>query len=328
MVDFARLGLIGRSRPFLEVLNLIEKFAACDHTVLIGGETGAGKELAARALHFLSKRRGFPFVAVNCGALPETLVESELFGHARGAFTDARESKPGIIAQAEGGALFLDEIEAMTMHAQVALLRFLQDKEYRPVGCGSVTSADVRVIAATNADLPGMVRDGRFRADLMFRLQVLQVWLPALRDRAGDVMILAGHTLARLNRESRASPKVLHPASEATLCAHRWPGNVRELENVMLREYLLATDSSILIASAQADVERAESPALPSLTGSAFKTAKARAVAAFEQAYITEMLSKSGGNLSLAARLSGKDRSDLCKLLRKHGILRRQFETH
>ncbi|MGO9991370.1 MAG: sigma-54 interaction domain-containing protein [Steroidobacteraceae bacterium] len=325
MTDFAQLELIGRSRLFRHVLTLIEKFAACEYAVLVQGETGTGKELAARAIHYLGARRAYPFIPANCGALPDALVESELFGHVRGAFTDAREARPGIIAQARGGTLFLDEIEAMAPRAQVALLRFLQDGEYRPVGGTAAIKADVRVIGATNVDLNALVRRGAFRSDLLFRLNVLNLSLPALRDRAGDVMVLAEHFLDRFNRESKQPAKSLHAESASALNAHGWPGNIRELENLMLRRYLLESGSIIHIRSVDEAHDRHDVPRPPDPPASGFKTAKARAVAAFEQSYITALLSRSGGNLSLASRLSGKDRSDLCKLLRKHGIDRQQF---
>jgi DNA-binding NtrC family response regulator len=325
-VDFAQLNLIGQSPSFHHALTLIERFAACNHGVLIQGETGTGKELAARAIHYLGARRRFPFVPVNCGAIPEALIESELFGNVRGAFTDAREARTGIVAQASGGTLFLDEIEALALRAQVALLRFLQDKEYRPVGGASVLTSNIRVIAATNANLETMVRSGDFRADLLFRLNILKINLPTLRERPGDEWVLAKHFLHRLNLESKGSEKDLHPDSAATLAAHHWPGNVRELENLMVRHYLLEPGSMIRIRSVVEESSDSVPRAVPNPADEGFKRAKARAVAAFEKTYITGLLYRSGGNLSLASRLSGKDRSDLCKLLRKHGIQRQQYE--
>ena len=325
MADFAHLELIGRSRSFLQALGLIEKIAACDHAVLIEGETGTGKEIAARAIHYLGARRRFPFIPVNCGAIPDSLVESALFGHVRGAFTDAREAQAGIIAQARGGTLFLDEIEAMSMRAQVALLRFLQDKQYCPIGGTATIVSDVRVIGATNSDLSQMCRAGTFRSDLLFRLNVLRVRLPPLRERLGDTLLLADHFMQRLNRECKGHPKLLHPSSARALAAYRWPGNVRELENLILRRYLLESGSTIHIHSVEDELVDEASRTATDIAERGFRTAKARAVAAFEHSYITALLSKAGGNLSLASRLSGKDRSDLSKLLRKHGIQRGQF---
>ena len=314
--DFARLHLIGRSPPFLAALLLIEKYAACDATVLIEGETGTGKELAARAIHYLSHRRNLPFIPLNCGAIPESLVESELFGHTRGAFTDAKEARTGLVAQARGGTLFLDEVETISPRAQVALLRFLQDKEYRPIGGAPVRDANVRILAASNADLKDLVAQGTFRIDLLYRLDVLSVHLPPLRDRAGDAALLAEVFVERLNRESNGPRKILHPDAARVLNARPWPGNVRELENLMQREYLLAAGGVIEIP----DPASGTPPGDPRATTEHFSVAKARAVAQFERAYMTALLARTRGNLSLAARLSGKDRSDIGRLVRKHGL--------
>jgi DNA-binding NtrC family response regulator len=325
--DFARLNLIGAARLFLNALVLIRKFANSGATVLIQGETGTGKELAARAVHYLSARRDLPFVPINCGGLPESLVESEFFGHARGAFTDAREAKQGLIAQARGGTLFLDEVEALPLRAQVALLRFLQDKEYRPIGGPIIERVDVRVIGATNADLAVLVKRGQFRSDLLFRLDVLPLHLPALREREGDVMLLATSFLNRLNRDSNEPPRTLDPASISVLNAYSWPGNVRELENLIQREFILASgdSGSEPIRISMIGDKLAVSHAIPREASEAFNVAKAHAVAQFEKSYIVSLLSRTAGNLSLAARISGKDRSDIGKLLRKYGLERRQF---
>lgn len=326
MEDFARFNLIGESPAFRQMLVLLEKYACCEATVLIQGETGTGKELAARAVHYLSPRRDRPFVPVNCGALPDSLVESELFGHVRGAFTDARETRQGLITEAKGGTLFLDEIEVMSPKAQVALLRFLQDKEYRPVGGTLVRDADVRVIGSSNADLKSMVQRGEFRSDLLFRLNVLLLRLPPLRERRGDVMVLANSFLDRLNRHSIQPPKVLHPDSVRVLNDYPWPGNVRELESLLQREFVMASTPVIQIAAADADGAQLDPPQdESSLADEAFKAAKARAIAQFERAYIMALLAKTAGNVSLASRLSGKDRSDIGKLLRKYGLDRRRF---
>jgi len=327
--DFARLNLIGAARLFLDALALIRKFASSGATVLIQGETGTGKELAARAVHYLGARRDCPFVPINCGGLPENLIESEFFGHARGAFTDAREPKQGLIAQARGGTLFLDEVEALPPRAQVALLRFLQDKEYRPIGGRIIENADVRVIGATNADLGLLVKRGQFRSDLLFRLDVLPLHLPALREREGDVTVLAESFLNRLNRQSNEPPRALHPTTISILNAYSWPGNVRELENLIQREFVLASGNSgneLMCISIVHDKLAATHSSLDCTAGDeAFNVAKARAVAQFEKAYLVALLSKTAGNLSWAARISGKDRSDIGRLLRKYGLERRQF---
>src|SRR5438094_4159830 len=193
MRGITECNLIGRSPAFTAATELIAKFASCDATVLIEGETGTGKELAARAIHYLSNRNGNPFIAVNCGALPDTLVENELFGHVRGAFTDAREHQHGLVSRAETGTLFLDEVESLSAKAQVALLRFLQDGVYRPLGAGAVVAGNARIVAATNVDIAALVKGGGFRQDLMYRLTILTLRMPALRERAGDARVLAEH---------------------------------------------------------------------------------------------------------------------------------------
>ncbi len=329
--ELSHLNLIGESREFRRAMDLIRHFAVSTATVLIQGETGTGKELVARAIHYLSGRQDGPFIPVNCGALPETLVESELFGHARGAFTDAREAKSGQVRQASNGTLFLDEIEAMPLRAQIVLLRFLQDKKFRPVGGATVETADVRVVGATNADLGAMVKEGTFRSDLLFRLNVLPVTLPPLREREGDVVMLARWFLDRLNREAAASsPMTLGSDAAALLAAYGWPGNVRELENFMQRQFLLSAGKPRLEIRPQ-DLGLGAPPSEPAAPepgeglAQLFRIAKARAVARFERAYIEELLAKTAGNLSEASRLSGKDRSDIGKLLRKHKISRHRF---
>jgi len=324
--DFSRLNLIGASRAFLNALELMRRYAACDATVLIQGETGTGKELAARAIHYLGPRCDAPFVPVNCGALPDSLLESEFFGHVRGAFTDARETRHGLITQARGGTLFLDEIEAMTPRAQVTLLRFLQDKDYRPVGGATVKNTDVRVVGSTNADLRAMSRQGLFRADLLFRLDVLPLHLPSLRQREGDVMVLAQSFLDRLNSQAGGEPTRLHESCAAAMNAHSWPGNVRELENLVQREYVLSSATRTIRVSGLGEEAP---PALAAATAQdeEFKSAKARAVAHFEKQYLTDLMSRTAGNISLASRISGKDRSDIARLLRKHGIERLRFTS-
>ncbi len=323
--DFAALNLVGDAPAFRRALSLIQRVAACDATVLLQGQTGTGKELAARAIHYLSSRRAAPFVPVNCGAIPETLVESELFGHARGAFTDAKESREGVIGQAHGGTLLLDEVDALSPRSQVALLRFLQDQEYRPVGGRAVHRADVRVIAATNADLPALVARGLYREDLLFRLDLLTVCLPPLRERPGDARILAELFVARFSRQY-GTMKALHRDALPYLASHSWPGNVRELENAVHREFLLGDGPFVRVAPASPVPDEPTAVTThPSLTSLDFRQAKARMIANFERAYLVELLDRAGGNLSLAARLSGKERSRLGKLVRKHGLTRGHF---
>lgn len=320
MDEFARLNLIGTSPLFLAELALIKKYATCDATVLIEGETGTGKELAARAIHYLSRRRDLPFIGLNCGALPDNLVETELFGHLRGAFTDAKEARTGLVAQAKGGTLFLDEVEAISPRAQIALLRFLQDKEYRPIGGAPVKDANVRILASSNADLRDMVQRSCFRMDLLYRLDVLSLHMPPLRDRPGDAMLLADFFVERLNRQAGEPPKVLHPDAVRVIDSQSWPGNVRELENLIQREFLLSKGPVIELLSINRGNRMAERSGTET-----FNVAKARAVAQFERAYVAALLARTNGNLSLAARVAGKDRSDIGRLVRKHGFDRSQF---
>ena len=323
MTEFAPfdvIGFIGRSPAFVAGLQLISRYAACDAAVLIQGETGTGKELAARAIHYLSTRRDFPFIALNCGALPDNLVETELFGHLRGAFTDAKETRAGLVAQASGGTLFLDEVEAMSPRAQVALLRFLQDKEYRPIGGATVRQANVRVLAASNADLAGLVAAGEFRRDLLYRLDVLSLHLAPLRERDGDAVLLAEAFVDRLNQQSGTAPKLLHPDAGRALSEHHWPGNVRELENLVQREYVLAPGDVIQMTQL-----RGRRPDVAVDGPEPFRVAKARAVAQFERSYLSALLASTSGNLSHAARVARKDRSDIGRLLRKHGLDRLRF---
>jgi DNA-binding NtrC family response regulator len=328
-VDFGSLNLVGESPAFRRALALIHRVSQCDATVLVVGETGTGKELASRAIHYLSRRRSGPFVALNCGAIPETLVESELFGHARGAFTDAKETREGVIAQARGGTILLDEVDALSPRSQVALLRFLQDQEYRPVGGRAVHHANVRVVAATNADLTGMVRRGEYRQDLLFRLDLLTIDLPPLRDRDGDARKLAELFVSRFNQQY-GTAKTLHPDTMAFLARHAWPGNVRELENAIHREFLLGDGPTVRVTHARgADEGGVPRPSLESLTTLDFRAAKARTIAEFERAYLVELLARTKGNLSQAAKVAGKERSRLGKLVKKYGLTRRHFtETH
>lgn len=325
---FARFNLIGESPTFTAVLQLVRRIAPCNATVLIQGETGTGKELVAGALHYLSERRNGPFISINCGAIPEALFEAELFGHARGAFTDAREARAGLIDQAQNGTLFLDELEALSPRGQVSLLRFLQDREYRPVGDTRLRTADVRIIGSTNADLAARAASGAYRQDLLFRLSVLLINLPPLRDRGEDAVTLAYAFLARFSRQYGRPRKTLSDESLAFLRSHSWPGNVRELENLVHREFLL-TDGPLVHLGREAEPSRNPdlSGKLSALTATSFRAAKARIVAEFERAYVAELLIRANGNVSLAARLAGKERSRLSKLMRKYGLSRSAFHA-
>jgi two-component system response regulator GlrR len=325
----ARLNLIGQSPVFLAAVRLIHRIARSDATALIQGETGTGKELAARAIHYLGDRRDHPFVAVNCGAIPDHLIENELFGHSRGAYTDARDATGGVIASAGNGTLFLDEVENLSPKAQVTLLRFLQDGSFRPLGGGQAISVNVRVVAATNIELSDLVRSGSFRADLMYRLRLLTVTMPPLRQRPSDIAVLARHFLQQFAARYDRTDCLLDPPAIAALERYAWPGNVRELENVIHREFLLSDDDTLWIRDFTFEpAERTAAGAIIDTCGDnaelGFGAAKARAIEAFERGYLLRALSRSGGNVSAAARNSGKERRAFGKLLKKHGIEHRQ----
>ncbi|HVQ13359.1 MAG TPA: sigma-54 dependent transcriptional regulator, partial [Vicinamibacterales bacterium] len=239
-------NIIGRSDAMLDTFKMIETIAKTVSTVLITGESGTGKDLVARALHFNSLRREHPFVALNCGGLPETLLESELFGHMRGAFTGADTNKKGLVEVAEHGTIFLDEIGEMNQTMQVKLLRVLQDRRFRRLGGTEEVQADIRVIAATNQDLQKMVAEGRFREDLYYRINVIQVHLPPLRDRREDVPLLADHFLAKYTKAAGKSVNGISHEAHELLSAYSWPGNVRELENVIERAVALEQTPLVL----------------------------------------------------------------------------------
>lgn len=306
----AKSQLVGQSRAFRQALSALTKIVQCGANVLISGETGTGKDIVARAIHYLGARSGEPFIPVNCGALPETLFENELFGHARGAYTTAVNAQVGLVAQAHRGTLFLDEIDTLAPRSQAALLRFLQDGGYRPLGASSVRASDVRVIAATNTDIAALVGAGGFREDLYYRLNVLQLRLPPLRERTEDIPLLAEHILARMAAEHRCGRKRFSASARAWMLANPWHGNVRELENWVQRQYLLCEGDCI-----DAD----EAPAAPEPAAS-FRIAKRRAIDDFERGFLSNLIADTGGNVSAASRLCATERRALGRLLRKHGI--------
>jgi DNA-binding NtrC family response regulator len=316
-------GFVGESRPFLRIVHKIWGFAHTDAAVLITGETGTGKELVAQAIHYHSPRQGKPFIPVNCGALPEHLVENELFGHAKGAYTDASTPETGLVAEAEGGTLFLDEVDTLSMAAQVKLLRFLQHHEYRPLGSSQSKVADVRIIAATNADLTQQVQRKQFREDLYYRLNVLSLHLPPLRERLEDIPLLAAHFLRRYGKHHGRGALRFAADTLQKLAAYAWPGNVRELETVVQRAVLLAS-SSVLQPD---DIELpGASQSAVSVAGS-LRTAKARIIEQFERTYLMHLLSTHQGNITQAAKQAGKDRRTLQRLLHKYDLHRGAFQV-
>ncbi len=312
---YALRQLIGESPAFLAAVRKIPMVAKWDVGVLICGETGTGKDLAGRAIHALSPRASQPFVPVNCGALPVELVENELFGHERSAYTSAATSSTGLVQAAEGGTLFLDEVDSLPPAAQVKLLRFLQEKEYRPLGSSRVRQADVRILAATNVDPEKAVEEGRLRSDLYYRLNVVRLDLPPLRDRREDVPLLARHFLARLNARFGLSISGFTAEAVQALSLHEWPGNVRELAHGVERAVVLCggcqrLGREHLHLSQGASREPAER----------FREAKARTIAEFERNYVRTLLTTHGGNITHAARAAGKDRKSFWELIRTHRI--------
>lgn len=316
--------MIGDSEAFRAMDRLIDKISAYDAPVLIEGETGTGKELAARAIHYRGARRDRPFVPINCGALPDPLIENELFGHRRGAFTDARADHPGLVALGHGGTLFFDEVDALTLKAQVTLLRFLQDQRYRPLGGQREERVDVRVIAASNRPLDALVEAGTFRIDLLYRLKLMHLALPPLRERKGDVAFLSRHFLdvgaTRYARDRR-------PLAGETLEwfeRYLWPGNIRELEHLVYYGLLLCEEPVVTIApppSLPTHPDPSGSPRASHLERS-YRQAKAQAIADFEHAYLARLIERANGNVSVAARLARTERRHLGRLLKKHRLAR------
>ncbi len=327
-------NIIGRSEAMLAVFRLIETIAPTSSTVLVTGESGTGKELAARAIHLHSLRRDRPFVALNCGALTETLLESELFGHVRGAFTGAATNKKGLVEVAEKGTIFLDEISEMSPLMQVKLLRVLQERRFRRVGGTEEIEADIRIIAATNRDLPQYVAEGRFREDLFYRVNVIPLLLPPLRERVEDIPLLAQHFVERF--AARMEKRVAGLSREAMACLQRygWPGNIRELENAMERAVALEQTPTILVDSLPDHVRHAPRP--PSGMGAASVDSGPSASAAVdfpetgfdlerhvqqvESAYLAEALRRAGGVKTRAADLLGMSFRSFRYYLKKYSL--------
>ncbi len=310
-------GIVGQSRALLRAVEKLPAIARSDAGVLICGESGTGKELVARAIHYLSERAPFAFMAVNCGSLPDGLLESEFFGHERGAFTGAHARRDGLIAQANRGTLFLDEVDSLTMKAQVNLLRVLQDKKFRCLGSTAERESNVRFIAASNRAMRPLVQSGGFREDLYYRLCVFTVFLPPLRERKNDILPLAEHFL-RKHAPTKGIAMKLSPVVQSALESYEWPGNIRELENTIIRGIYLNHNGTIeledigltLPDSAKDKVRVPQS----------FKAAKQEAVEAFEREYLGRLMLEHRGNVSHAARAAGKDRRDLGRLLKKYQL--------
>jgi two-component system, NtrC family, response regulator GlrR len=306
--------LVGESETFLTEIEKLPLVAKCDASVLITGDTGTGKELCARAIHYLSPRASQSFLAVNCGAIPPELIENELFGHVAGAFTDAKTARRGLIDEANGGTLFLDEVDCLPLMAQVKFLRFLQEKEYRPLGATKTHKADLRVIAATNINCEAAVREGKLRQDLYYRLNVIQLTLPSLRERREDIPLLAHHFLNKYALEFNKQVSGFSPDAIRKLILYEWPGNVRELEHVIMRAVVLSTKPIICAAGiAICDSENVPFP-------ESFQEAKNRMVDQFEKTYIKGLLLSNHCNISRSAKAAQKNRRAFWELIRKHHI--------
>jgi two-component system response regulator GlrR len=309
-----RMGLkllIGNTESFLAEVKKVPLIARCDSRVLITGETGTGKEMCARAIHYLSPRSGKPFVPVNCGAIPIELVENELFGHERGAFTGANTASAGLFQEAEGGTLFLDEIDCLPLMAQAKLLRFLQEKEYRRLGSAKPRHADVRTIVASNVVLEEAVKQGHVRQDLYYRLNVISIALPPLRKRREDIPALANHFLDKYSDGAHA--RSFSAEAIQKLISYDWPGNVRELEHAIERAAVFCETSRVT----EKDI------VLPVQTrplGESFRQAKAKIIEQFEKDYIQRLLLSNDGNISRAAAAAHKNRRAFWELIRKHRV--------
>lgn len=322
--------LLGSSAPIAEARELIARAASTDATVLILGESGTGKELAARTVHDLSPRHKNPFVAINCGALPGDLLESELFGHVRGAFTGAIREKEGLFAAADGGTLFLDEIGDAPADVQIKLLRVLQERRFLPVGATEPCSSNVRVVAATNQDLAERIQEGSFREDLYYRLHVVPIRMPPLRDRVEDIPILAQVFLARAEQNHRLSSPEFSKDAIKFLLRHHWPGNVRELANVVEAAAVLSRDGAISVEHVRAVLPRSIRSARSDEKNSFWEESASdwraklpslrEAKLTFERAYLVAVMKHCQGNVSAAARIAERNRSDLHELLKRHGL--------
>ena len=306
-------NIIATSQRMQEILQQVAQIAPTDSTICLYGESGTGKELIAKAIHMNSARAQGPFVAINCGAIPEGLLENELFGHVKGAFTGADQPKQGLLQHAEGGTLFMDEIADLPMSLQVKLLRLLQENEFYQVGGVKPIKANARYVVATNQDLWNATNEGRFREDLYYRIHVIPVYLPPLRERPEDIPLLAYHFLQIFNAQMKRDVQGFSPEAMQCLMLHRWPGNVRELANAVERAVALASGQHItadnLLLSNDAN------PRVPSKLQSLNEAREE-----FDRAYLTQVLSSARGNVSRAAALAGRYRAEFYKLLRKHDL--------
>src|SRR5262245_59235687 len=314
-------NVVGKSPAMAAVFDLVQRAARSEANILIQGESGTGKELIARGIHAQSPRAAEVFVPVDCAALPDTLLESELFGHERGAFTGADRTKPGMIEVADRGTLFLDEIGELPQALQAKLLRALQERQFRRVGGTRFLNVDVRLVSATNRDIAELVRKGEFRDDLFYRVNVITIALPPLRERTGDLALLAYHFLRRYGRNRERQLEGIEPDAIARLEAHAWPGNVRELQNVLERACALTDGTMIGVRDLPEHIRGGRGRPTPAVPGQDLPLAQAREawLHAFAQSYLTALLRRHGGNITQAAKTAGVDRKTLHRMLAKHG---------
>jgi Nif-specific regulatory protein len=314
--------IIGNSKTMKEVFGLVSQVADSNTTVLIHGETGTGKELVARAIHKNSPRAMGPFIEVNCAAMPDTLIESELFGHEKGAFTGANQKRRGRFEEATGGTIFLDEVGELSQLAQVKLLRVIQERQFQPLGSNAMVKVNVRIIAATNRDLDQDVAAGKFRADLYYRLNVFPIYMPSLRERGGDIILLADYFVEKYSKQFKKSIKRISTPAIDLLLAYHWPGNVRELENSIERGVLIAShdtlDSVHLPPSLQMKMESSEKKEHGKL---------ASLVNVYERSLIIDAMKDAKGNQSQAARILGTTKRIIQYKVEKYGIDTKRFKT-
>ena len=313
--------LIGKNKVFKAEINRIPTIAKYDSSVLILGETGTGKEMCVRAIHHLSPRANKPFVSVNCAAIPLELLENELFGHERGAFTSAHSSQLGLISEADGGTILLDEIDSLPPLAQVKLLRFIQEKEYRPLGSTKKREADVRVIAATNVNIEKAIREKRFRQDLYYRINVVQLTLPPLRERKEDIPLLAQHFLTKYATKFNKQAEDFSLEAVEKLMSYNWPGNVRELEHIIERAVIFSEHQ--IIRGSELSLQNCIPETLPE----SLREAKNRVIRQFEKAYIEKLLIDNRGNITKAALAAHKNRRAFFELIRKHDVDVQSFKA-
>jgi DNA-binding NtrC family response regulator len=325
-------ALVGSSASMRQLLNQIEKVAKTSATVLITGESGTGKELVAGALHSHSLRHDQQFIPIDCSTIPESIIESELFGHMRGAFTGAIKDKRGLVQDADSGTLFLDEIGDLNLSMQVKLLRLLQEGEYKPVGSNAIRKVDIRFLAATNQRLGDKIKKGEFREDLFYRLNVINIHLPPLRERRDDIPVLASHFLEKYNKQYGKEIKRISAQVMNYFVGRDWPGNVRELENAIERGVIMSSEDVLNLEDigiperTSDDAEYSQLPPSTDIFSMTFKDAKDKLLERFQSEYISNVLSRNEGNVSQAARQSGLKRQYLHKLMREINIESKSFK--